>query len=224
MIRAPVVYARVRARRPAHANAWVLGAPAGVMLLCPQSGAFGNRTGFDTQGNPVAYFDATSEKAYAFIDAWIGEMATLFPDEVLHLGGDEDSSTCYNQSASVHKWLAAHPGVGLDDLIPYFWTRVHKIAAKHGKSVMNWEEAFDAIYLKGGAGVCKQGAPGSAPVTNCKGGPGCTGFNHTGGNETAPGGSRSCVAATPRHQAVNASLPPDAIVHAVRCTAIMRCL
>jgi hypothetical protein len=27
-----------------------------------------------------------------------------------------------------------------------------------GKSVMNWEEAFEAIYLKGGPGVCSGGA------------------------------------------------------------------
>ena len=52
--------------------------------------------------------------------------------KVLHLGGDEVSVKCYNQSASVHKWLQQHPGVGVDDLIPMFWTRVHKIAAKHG--------------------------------------------------------------------------------------------
>ena len=220
-IKGVVDYARHRGIRvvpefdmPAHANAWVLGAPAGAMLLCPKEGGFGNTTGFDTQGNPDAYFDATSEEAYSFIDSFIGEMAGLFPDKVLHLGGDEDGPTCYNQSASVQKWLAAHPGIVVDDLIPYFWTRVHKIAAKHGKSVMNWEEAFGAIYLKGGTDVCTQGPPGSAAVTNCKGGPGCTGFNHTGGNESAPGGSKSCIAATPRHQAVNASLPPDAIVHA----------
>lgn len=68
----------------------------------------------------------------------------------MHLGGDEVGSTCYNQSASVQAWLAKHPGVGVDDLIPMFSTRVHKIAAKHGKSVMNWEETFESIYLKPG--------------------------------------------------------------------------
>ena len=93
------------------------------MLLCPEAGGFGNTTGFDTLGTPQAYFDATSEEAYTFIDQWIGEMAGLFPDKVLHLGGDEDGSTCYTQSASVQKWLAQHPGVVADDLIPLFWTR-----------------------------------------------------------------------------------------------------
>ena len=208
-VKGVVDYARHRGIRvvpefdmPAHANAWILGA----MVLCPKERGFGNTTGKDTEGNPQAYFDATSEAAYTFIDSFLGEMAGLFPDKVLHLGGDEVGSACYNQSASVQKWLAHHPGVGVDDLIPMFWTRVHKIAAKHGKSVMNWEEAFEAIYLKGG-GVCEAG------VDSCRGGPGCTGYNATK-NATAPGGAESCVAAVSRHQIVNASLPPDAIVHA----------
>jgi hypothetical protein len=176
-VKGVVDYARFRGIRvvpefdmPAHANAWALGAPAGAMLLCPKATGFGNTTGFDTQGNPDAYFDATSEAAYTFLDSFIGEMAGLFPDKVLHLGGDEVGSACYNQSASVREWLQRHPGAGVDDIIPMFWTRVHKIAAKHGKSVMNWEEVFEAIYLKGGPTVCKAG------VDSCKGGPGCTGF------------------------------------------------
>jgi hypothetical protein len=181
----------------AHSNAWVLGAPTGTMVLCPEAKGFGNTSGKDTEGNPQAYFDATSEAAYTFLDSFIGEMAGLFPEKVLHLGGDEVGTTCYNQSASVQKWLAEHPGVGVDDLIPMFWTRVHKITAKHGKSVMNWEETFEEIYLK----------PGN------KGGPGCYGYNASK-NETGPGGAKSCVTPAPRHQSVNASLPPDSIVHA----------
>lgn len=60
---------------PAHSNAWALGAPAGTMVLCPQMKGFGNTTGKDTEGNPQAYFDATSERAYTFLDAFLGEMA-----------------------------------------------------------------------------------------------------------------------------------------------------
>lgn len=60
---------------PAHSNAWALGAPAGTMVRCPQMKGFGNTTGKDTEGNPQAYFDATSETAYTFLDAFIGEMA-----------------------------------------------------------------------------------------------------------------------------------------------------
>ena len=78
-----------------------------------------------------------------------------------------------------------------------FETRVHKIAAKHGKSVTTWEEAFEAIYLK--------------PLPN----PDCPGHTYNASkNETGPGGAKSCVAPAARHQSVNASLPSDAIVQA----------
>ena len=123
----------------AHSNAWALGAPAGTMVLCKEMKIWGNTVGKDTEGNPLAYFDPTSEETYSFVDAFLGEMAGLFPDKVLHLGGDEVGVTCYNESASVRAWLGEHPGVGLNDLIPMFWTRVHQIATKHKKSVTNWE-------------------------------------------------------------------------------------
>ena len=42
--------------------------------------------------------------------------AGLFPDQVLHLGGDEVGNTCYDQSAGVRAWLTRHPGIGVDDL------------------------------------------------------------------------------------------------------------
>jgi hexosaminidase len=196
-VEAIVNYARHRGIRvvpefdmPGHANAWALGAPAGVMVNCSNEGR-------DSQGNSIAMFDVTSETTYKFLDSFIGEMANLFPDKVLHLGGDEVGLSCYNQSAVVQAWLVKNPGVTLGDLVPMFSTRTAKIAAKHGKTIMNWEETFQNIYLK----------------ANHSHDPNCHGYNASK-NETGPGGAKSCVAPAPRHQSVNASLPPDAIVHA----------
>ena len=61
---------------PGHADAWAPGAPADVMVLCKGHGPF------------LAMFDATSPATYQFLDAFIGEMAGLFPDSVMHLGGE----------------------------------------------------------------------------------------------------------------------------------------
>lgn len=36
-----------------------------------------------------ASFDPTKEAVFTFLDSFIGEMAALFPDKILHLGGDE---------------------------------------------------------------------------------------------------------------------------------------
>jgi hexosaminidase len=84
-----VDYARHRGIRvvpefdmPAHADAWALGAPAGTMVRCPDMKVWSDTMGLNTQGIPLAYFDPTSEVTYSFIDAFIGEMATLFHDQV----------------------------------------------------------------------------------------------------------------------------------------------
>jgi hypothetical protein len=67
--------------------------------------------------------------------------------------------------------------------------------------VTSWEEAFEAIYLK------PKNKEGKIP--------GCDGNTYNAShNESGPGGAKSCVAPAPRHQAVNASLPSDAIVQA----------
>ena len=82
-------------------------------------------------------------------------------------------------------------------LCPTWGFRAAKIAAKHGKSTMNWEETFESIYLE----------------ANHSQDPNCHGYNASK-NATGPGGAKSCVAPAPLHQSVNASLPPDTIVQA----------
>ena len=45
--------------------------------------------------------DPTSEAAYEFLEALLGEMGALFPERVLHLGDDEVQVGCLNASATV---------------------------------------------------------------------------------------------------------------------------
>ena len=193
-MRRVVEYARQRGVRvvpewdmPGHSSAWGLGAPPGVMLRCecppPCGGAVAG-------GVPKAIFDMTSEATYAFLDAFFGEMATIFPERVWHLGGDEVNAQCLNASESVRAWLRRNPGVALDDLVPMFYTRVYQLAAKHGRSAMGWDDAFASIYTR--------------PAPNE-----CHGYN-----KSADPTGATCVAPVALHAAVNASLPPDAIVHA----------
>jgi len=40
--------------------------------------------------------DPTQESLYDFIDGFVDEMASRFPDEVMHIGGDEVGPKCWN--------------------------------------------------------------------------------------------------------------------------------
>ena len=44
--------------------------------------------------------DPTREDVYQFLDAFLGEMAALFPDAYFHIGGDEVNPKQWNQSAA----------------------------------------------------------------------------------------------------------------------------
>jgi len=141
-IREVVAYARDRAIRvvpefdiPGHTLSWFPGYPE----LAAATGPFeiGRHFGvFD----PV--MDPSREETYTFLDAFIGEMAALFPDSFFHIGGDEVNGKAWKQSESVQAFATAH---GLKDTLAiqtYFNQRIQKILQKYNKNMIGWDEVL----------------------------------------------------------------------------------
>ncbi len=84
--------------------------------------------------------DPTREQTYKFIDKFIEEMAHLFPDAYLHIGGDEVSNTPWESNAKIQDFIRAHGMKSNSDLQAYFNQRLQKIVSKHGKIMMGWDE------------------------------------------------------------------------------------
>ena len=87
-------------------------------------------------------FDPTNERIYPFFDAFFKEMAGLFPDPYLHLGGDEVEGHQWDASPAI---LAFKKKRGLADnnaLQAYFNSRLLKILTKHGKKMVGWDEVL----------------------------------------------------------------------------------
>ncbi|NTV81865.1 MAG: family 20 glycosylhydrolase, partial [Candidatus Aminicenantes bacterium] len=141
-IREVVDYAAERAIRvmpefdiPGHSTSWFVAYPQ--YSSAPGSYAIERKFGvFGPAFNPA------DERVYPFFDAFFKEMAALFPDPYLHIGGDEVEG---------HQW-EANPGIqafkkqnGLADnnaLQAYFNKRLLKILTKHGKKMVGWDEIF----------------------------------------------------------------------------------
>ena len=140
-----VEYARQRGVRvlletdlPGHDTAWSEALPD-LFITCPNL----DRGNF---GGEQRVIDPTLNATWEFLDKFFEELSGRFPDRYLHLGGDEVNVGCFNASASVRKWVAAQGGnATLADVYVYFETRVHALAAKHGKSVQTWHNAFQAV-------------------------------------------------------------------------------
>src|SRR5882762_7919797 len=139
-IRDLIAYARERGIRvmpefdmPGHSTAWFVGYPE--LASAPGPYQIERKWGvFDPAMDP------TQESTYKFLDDFIGEMAGLFPDQYFHIGGDEVNGKEWDANPKIQAFMRAHDLKDNNDLQAYFNQRVQKIVAKHGKTMLGWDE------------------------------------------------------------------------------------
>jgi len=88
--------------------------------------------------------DPTREETYAFLDGLFGEMAELFPDSYVHVGGDEFSGESWRADERIREFMEEK---GLEDtgaLRGHFTSRVLEIVADHGKVGVGWDGIIGA--------------------------------------------------------------------------------
>lgn len=139
-IRELVAYARDRGIRvvpefdmPGHSTSFFVGYPE-----------------FGTRNPPVALrrdwggsdaiFDPSREETYTFIDQFIGEMVTLFPDAWWHVGGDEVEPGHWRRNAAIERWRVARGLADKGAIQAYFNGRLHAILERHERRMIGWDE------------------------------------------------------------------------------------
>ena len=139
-VREVIAYASARGIRvvpefdmPGHIQSWLVGYPD----LGSAPGPF---TIADKFGVMDAAFDPTRESTYTFIDAFLGEMAQLFPDPYMHIGGDESNGKQWRANPQIKAFMDAHGFKTTVELQSYFSTRIQKILAAHNKQMVGWDE------------------------------------------------------------------------------------
>ncbi len=137
-----IAYARDRGIRvvpefdmPGHSTAWFVGYPdlasgPGPYQIERDWGIF----------DPA--MDPTRESTYQFLDAFIGEMAALFPDAYFHIGGDEVNGKQWDANPRIRAFMQDHGLKSNADLQAYFNARVLALVQKHGKKMLGWDEVF----------------------------------------------------------------------------------
>ena len=139
-VREIIAYARDRGIRvmpefdiPGHSTSWLVGYPElgsapGPLKIERGAGIF----------EPA--LDPTREQTYKFLNTFLGEMAALFPDAYMHIGGDENEGKQWDRNPQIQAFMKEK---GIKDnhaLQAYFNQRVLKILQKHSKKMIGWEE------------------------------------------------------------------------------------
>jgi len=120
---------------PGHSTSWVVGYPE----LASAPGPFSIERHFGVF-DPV--LDPTRESTYEFLDKFIGEMAAIFPDAYLHIGGDENNGVEWKANTKIQAFAAAHNLKGTAALQAYFNQRLLPLLTKHGKKMIGWDEVL----------------------------------------------------------------------------------
>ena len=135
-----IAYARDRGIRvvpefdiPGHSTSWLVGYPE--LGSAPGPYTIERRPGIFEPA-----LDPTREEVYKFLDTFFGEMAALFPDDYLHIGGDENEGKQWDRNPAIQAFMKEK---GIKDnhaLQAYFNTRLLKILQKHKKKMIGWDE------------------------------------------------------------------------------------
>jgi hexosaminidase len=123
---------------PGHASSWFPGYPEYASAVGP----YKIETKY-SHFEPAPTMDPTNEALYPFIDAFIAEMTTVFPDEYIHIGGDENRGLQWNANQQIQEFKKKHNLNSNMELQTYFNGRLQKILSKHGKKMMGWDEILE---------------------------------------------------------------------------------
>jgi hexosaminidase len=143
-----VEYARARGIRvvpefdvPGHTSSW--------LLAYPEIGAGEDIKELPQRfGIPQAELDPSNEKTFKFLDAFIGEMATIFPDAYFHIGGDETKGKGWLENPRIKAFMDKQGFKTPEELQAYFNRRLLPILTKHGKKMMGWDEILQPSLPK----------------------------------------------------------------------------
>jgi hexosaminidase len=137
-----IAYARDRGIRvvpefdiPGHSTSWLVGYPE--LGSAPGPYTIERRPGIFEPA-----LDPTREEVYKFLEGFLGEMAALFPDAYMHIGGDENQGKQWDRNPAIQAFMQAKGIKDNHGLQAYFNTRLLKILQKHGKKMIGWDEVL----------------------------------------------------------------------------------
>lgn len=133
-------------------------------------------TGYIYPVNPGSKFynildntlNPADEQVYEFLDKVFEEIAALFPNEYIHIGGDECTKAFWRKSAEVQAFMQQKGIKDENELQSYFIKRVESILKAKGKKLIGWDEILEGGLapeatvmswrgMKGGIEAAKQG-------------------------------------------------------------------
>lgn len=116
---------------PGHTSSWGVAYPS-ILTTCYSSG---EKIG-------LGPMDPTNNMTYKVISDLFGELQDRFPDQYIHVGGDEVELDCWSSNAAITKFMAEHNMTHTSELHSFFMGNVIPLLGDRSKPIV-WQEVFD---------------------------------------------------------------------------------
>ncbi|CAG0890887.1 unnamed protein product [Darwinula stevensoni] len=126
---------------PGHTQSWGRDLP-GFLTPCGAGNSWAAKEDLPEYG-PI---DPSREENYAFLWKFFGEVLETFPDQFLHLGGDEVDFRCWSMDENIRNFMKKHNISDYEGLEGYYFRRLLKLLddiSSKKKNYMVWQEVFD---------------------------------------------------------------------------------
>lgn len=122
---------------PGHTTSWMTGYPE----LASAPGPIKPEKRFGIFGSTM---NPAKPETYTFLDQFFTEMCALFPDDYMHIGGDENNGEQWDANQEIQKFKIENNLKTNHDLQAYFNLKVLEILTRNGKKMMGWDEIFQS--------------------------------------------------------------------------------
>jgi len=122
---------------PAHASSWGFGYDFMTLKCYTRRDPYDFNDGWgDDPMNPI------NPMVYDFVQNFLSEVATLFPDNWLHLGGDEINYNCWN-TTEINEYMKENNILTYKALEAYFISNINNYIKKNlNKQMVYWQEVY----------------------------------------------------------------------------------
>jgi len=102
----------------------------------------------------------SDEKVYVFLDKVFTELASMFPGDYIHVGGDECYKGFWKNNPECQALMAKLNVTDVEKLQGYFMNRVENILRDKGKKLIGWDEILDGGISPGATVMSWRGVKG----------------------------------------------------------------